>query len=224
MHRRQAPGNTCLTAIRGGVQGTVVFPVNNSKGCGGAMRIAPAGLIADSVTEAMRLGAELAAMTHGHPLGWLSAAAQAGMIQMCISGASVLQAVDRITELLPKLWPEHQDASLMAAILDMAQRTAYMAIPDDEAVDALGAGWVGEEAVAIAVCCALRYPEDVKGCLRMAVNHSGDSDSVGAIAGNLLGASLREDQLPRDWLENIQGKELVIRAAEECVRGTGKKN
>ena len=43
-----------------------------------------------------------------------------------------------------------------------------------KAVTQLGEGWVGEEALAIALYCALRYPKDFKKALCLAVNHSGD--------------------------------------------------
>lgn len=52
-----------------------------------------------------------------------------------------------------------------------------------ETVERLGAGWVAEEALAIGVYAALVSP-DVMSALTLAVTHSGDSDSTGAIAGN----------------------------------------
>lgn len=44
MFSRRAPGNTCLSALAAGGKGTIEKPVNNSKGCGGIMRVAPIGL------------------------------------------------------------------------------------------------------------------------------------------------------------------------------------
>jgi ADP-ribosylglycohydrolase len=43
---------------------------------------------------------------------------------------------------------------------------------------------VGEEALAIAVYAALAGRDDVPRALRVAVNHSGDSDSTGSIAAS----------------------------------------
>ena len=46
----------------------------------------------------------------------------------------------------------------------------------------------------------------------MAVNHSGDSDSTGAITGNLLGLMLGVQAIPEKWLA-----ELELRAEIESV-------
>jgi ADP-ribosyl-[dinitrogen reductase] hydrolase len=37
--------------------------------------------------------------------------------------------------------------------------------------------------------------------LRLAVKHSGDSDSTGSITGNILGALLGKGAIPEVWLE-----------------------
>ena len=44
LSQRRAPGNTCLSALKSGRMGTVAQRINNSKGCGGAMRTAPQAL------------------------------------------------------------------------------------------------------------------------------------------------------------------------------------
>ena len=46
LRHRRAPGTTCLSALIGNEPGFVDLPVNNSKGCGGVMRVAPVGLVA----------------------------------------------------------------------------------------------------------------------------------------------------------------------------------
>lgn len=82
LHARRAPGNTCLAALQGKRCGTVQNRINDSKGCGGVMRVAPAGLLAVRIVEgepgekarfAFELGCTAAAITHGHPSGILPA-------------------------------------------------------------------------------------------------------------------------------------------------------
>jgi len=46
LHARRAPGNSCLSALRATEIGSLKHPVNDSKGCGGVMRVAPIGLFA----------------------------------------------------------------------------------------------------------------------------------------------------------------------------------
>jgi ADP-ribosylglycohydrolase len=103
-------------------------------------------------------------------------------------------------------------AALRAASADAGAPTA-------QRVETLGAGWVAEEALAIAVYCAVAAdPADPVTALLAAVNHSGDSDSTGAICGNLVGAALGDLALPWDWLAELEGGELVARVADDLVR------
>ena len=61
---------------------------------------------------------------------------------------------------------------------------------DRENIRALGEGWVAEETLGIAIYCALRYEKNFSGGIIAAVNHDGDSDSTGAVTGNILGAKM----------------------------------
>ncbi|PWS46023.1 ADP-ribosylglycohydrolase, partial [Streptomyces sp. FT05W] len=81
----------------------------------------------------------------------------------------------------------------------------------------LGAGWVAEEALAVAVYCALVLPGagDVAEALLLAVNHSGDSDSTGAICGNLLGAHHGDVRLPATWLAVTEGRSVIAEVADD---------
>jgi ADP-ribosylglycohydrolase len=86
-----------------------------------------------------------------------------------------------------------------------------------ERVERIGAGWIAEEALALAVYCALACPDPAEALLA-AVNHSGDSDSAGAICGNLLGAAHGEQALPAEWREALEGRDLIGRLADDLVR------
>jgi len=84
---RRAPGNTCQSALQAGGRGTPKSPINNSKGCGGVMRVAPIGLArAIDADGAYHLAGAAAALTHGHPSGYLSAAALGGIIRDLLDG------------------------------------------------------------------------------------------------------------------------------------------
>lgn len=48
-------------------------------------------------------------------------------------------------------------------------------------------GWVAEEALVISLYCAIVCQDDFDKAIVLAVNHSGDSDSTGAITGNIQG-------------------------------------
>ncbi len=218
---RRAPGNTCLSALAGGVQGSTERPVNRSKGCGGVMRVAPVGLyFCDShvsIEESDRIAAEAAAITHGHELGWLPAAALAHIVRRLAEepGETVLSAVTDSMGALKRLWPDAAYLEDMLEIMRLAVELAASDVPDYEAITRLGEGWTGEETLAISVFCALRYPEDIGKALIAAVNHDGDSDSTGAVTGNILGAALGAGAIPEKFLERLELRDVITELADD---------
>lgn len=107
---------------------------------------------------------------------------------------------------------EETTAALRAAV-DLAA----LGRPSAERVESLGAGWVAEEALAIAVYCVLVLPgaEDVAEALLLSVNHSGDSDSTGSVCGNLLGAHHGDVRLPAAWLARTEGRSVIAEIADD---------
>jgi ADP-ribosylglycohydrolase len=201
LHSRRAPGNTCLSALYAGGTGSPEDQQNWSKGCGGVMRVAPIAALRDHWFE---VGARAAAITHGHPSGYLSAGAVAHIIGECVRGTPLLDAVERAKAVLVT-WDDHQET---LAAIDDALTLARSGEVTPEALETLGGGWVGEEALAIGLCCAL-VALDVRSGLLLAVNHSGDSDSTGSIAGNFLGALHGVDTLPSDLLSRLEAHDLI---------------
>jgi ADP-ribosylglycohydrolase len=210
---RRAPGTTCLAALRGGRMGTREAPLNDSKGCGGVMRVAPVGLLARSVDEAFATGCAVAAVTHGHPTGWIAAGALAVVVRALVAGGSLEEAVAAgIT--LARQAPGHEET---VHALEAAVRSARTATPSPETVEQLGGGWVAEEALAIAVHCALVHRDDFAAAVRLAVNHSGDSDSTGAITGSILGVLLGEEAIPAEWRERVEHRESLVALADDLL-------
>ena len=193
LHARRAPGNTCLAALGSGQAGTRWHPINHSKGCGGVMRVAPVAFVFTpeaNLFQVMNLGADAAALTHGHPLGWLPAAALAGMIFQLIHqpGAELLAVAEDILTQMEAWYADIPSLEDFLALSRKAISLAGRSLPDDDAIRQLGEGWVAEETLAIALYAVLRYSGDFRKAMICAVNHDGDSDSTGAVAGNLLGA------------------------------------
>jgi len=210
LHNRRDPGNTCLSALRAPRMGSAQHPLNSSKGCGGVMRIAPVGL-ARGIGDPFAAGCEIAAITHGHPTGFMAAGFQALAIREAAAGTPLRAACQEALEELSR-HPGYQECAAAverAMSLSVEKRGEASA----EAVQSLGEGWVAEEALAIAVFCALAAP-DFASALRLAVNHGGDSDSTGAIAGNLLGAAQGAGAIPARWLAVLELREEILRLAE----------
>lgn len=212
LHSRRGPGTTCLMALWGGEMGTPTNPLNHSKGCGGVMRIAPVGLIQPA--GAFELGCEIAAITHGHPSGYLAAGCMAHIVARITEGATLQDAV---LDALERLERERGHEECSRAIR-MALRAADAGSPSADIVESLGGGWVAEEALAIAIYCALVAEDDFERAIRLAVNHSGDSDSTGAITGNLLGTLLGVRAIPERWLAELElRKEIATLAEDLCI-------
>jgi len=213
LHSRRAPAATCLASLREGEPGTVDHRINDSKGCGGVMRVAPAGLVDDA--DPFQLGADLAALTHGHPSGFLSAGALALILDRLVHGVSLADAariaIDRL-----RIEPEGDEC---AAALDRAIDACRTASPSAETVERLGKGWVGEETLAIGLYAALAAGDDLAQGLRLAVNHGGNSDSTGAIAGSILGAELGLGAIPLPWLEALELRDEIRTLAHDLTTG-----
>lgn len=219
----RAPGITCLNACEAMASGAKV--VNNSKGCGGIMRMAPAGLINTSPgfsgVELQRLGAQLAGLTHRHELGWMPAGVFAHIVSLLArnESCSVREAATQALNTLPEAFPNAHYLAQLQELLGYTLRLADSAMPDLEAIHALGEGWVAEEALAIGLLCSLRYENDFEGAITSAVNHGGDSDSTGAIAGNIVGAHLGLAGIPQHYLEHLELRDTISKIADDLFAG-----
>ncbi|HJR66330.1 MAG TPA: ADP-ribosylglycohydrolase family protein [Gemmatimonadaceae bacterium] len=208
LHARRAPGTTCLSALMGGRMGRPGHPLNASKGCGGVMRIAPCALVKE--WDPYELANKVAAITHGHHSGYLAAGALAVMIRTVLEGHGIAKGVSAA---LVRLVPEPGGAETMDAL---RQATAlWKADGPDGDVEQLGQGWVAEEALAIGAYAAMVGETDLRRGLMIAVNHSGDSDSTGAIAGNILGAVHGEDALSLLAFGDVELRGEIVRLADD---------
>lgn len=202
---KRTPGNSCLSALKSGKMGTIDNPINNSKGCGGVMRIAPVGLACKDPEEAFQIGCQCAAITHGHPTGYLAAGVLSALISLIIAGNALTDAIED-SILILKTDKNHKE-TLRA--IDNALNMVGKHIPDSEEIESIGAGWIAEEALAISIYCAIVAGDDFKKGVLLSVNHSGDSDSTGSITGNILGALHGLDVIPASWVKDIELGDLI---------------
>ena len=219
LFHRRCPGTTCMTAIKAGANGTVNIPINDSKGCGGVMRVAPIGLYFTGTSvpykQSNMLGAEAAALTHGHDLGYIPAAALVHIVRAVTESDILLKdAVSDSIKAMEKLFPKAEHISEFTAIIRKAVQLAESNVDDLSAIHQLGEGWVAEETLAIAVYCALKYENDFDKALRAAVNHNGDSDSTGAVCGNILGAYIGYNAISQKYKERLELHDLICEISD----------
>lgn len=205
LHLR-SPGHTCLE-YGDWADGTIEYSINSSKGNGGAMRIAPLAFGIENRWEAFKTACKFAAMTHGHPDGYVSAGTLTSILHGILRGQSIRQSVETTLEMLEQVNARDSDTYRKLA---MASTWAESEPRQRERIEDLGRGFTGEEAVAIAVYSALSYPNDFKDAVCFAINHSGDSDTCGLMAGQIMGASLGEVGVPHDWIIELEPSELEI--------------
>lgn len=218
LYSARAPGNACLSGLRTGRRGTLDAPANpDSKGCGTVMRSAPFGLDPRLRTPAEVTAAALAGsvLTHGHPTAGVAAAGLAVLVHQLLDGVDLRDAVRHTVDHLRGL-PGHDETT---AALDAAIAAAEDGPPTAERLVALGEGWVAEEALAMSVYCALAHPgpDGMRDALLLAVNHGGDSDSTGAITGNVLGARHGEAAVPTEWARAVEGRDTLLDLADRLA-------
>lgn len=229
LHKRRAPGLTCMDSIYALYTGRT--PSNNSKGCGGVMRVAPISLFAAvngrmAIEEAMRLSASASKITHQHPLGFLPSALESFVIYRLLECKSSSPAdfkgyIAEGYETLRALCPEHESyIRELKTLTDKAVTLTENDAPDYVNVTDIGGGWTAEETLAIAIYCVMKYYGDFEKAVVAAVNHGGDSDSTGAVLGNILGAVVGYNAIPRHFKDSVELHDIVLQMADDLWRGT----
>jgi len=222
-HRR-APGITCLNACESLMRRDEVK--NNSKGCGGIMRVAPMALLVAgyrgrkerfySAYKLAEAGAEIAMVTHKHPLGFLPAAMLTHLLSVLVP-LSVEEAKEKISGIaeetvliLDKIYVDkyNEEKKYLAELTRKAIELAHSELDDASAIGKLGEGWTAEETWAIALYCAIKHTDSVQDAIIASVNHNGDSDSTGSVTGNIMGAIHGYDAIKRQRLFCPTGREL----------------
>jgi ADP-ribosylglycohydrolase len=223
LNNRRAPGNTCMSALRSLYHNEQVR--NDSKGCGGVMRVAPIAFLPpanNSVEDVGRLAVEAVALTHKHPLGFLPAAVMVHIISDILNGNDVADypvLLDGIVDSALKSLKRYScpEAGVLEQLIRKAVSLSAENMDDVTAICQLGEGWTGDEALAIAIYCSLKYRSNFEHALIAAVNHSGDSDSTGAITGNIVGAVLGRNAIPPYYTEKLELLSVIEKIANEFI-------
>ena len=244
MAHLRAPGNTCLNACESLFRRENVQ--NNSKGCGGIMRVAPMALLDAgyasrninfySLEELAEAGGEIAECTHLHPLGFLPASLLTVLLYKIapMSVKQVQEEIDSIVadtvNILDRIYKGkyESDKLYLKNLTDKAVRLAHSDIPDADAIRMLGEGWVAEETWAIALYCAIRHIDSVEDAIIASVNHDGDSDSTGSVCGNIMGAIYGYEHIKernifcpegKNLEETLELSEIILTLADDLSTG-----
>ena len=244
MAHLRAPGNTCLSACESLSRGEKAQ--NNSKGCGGIMRVAPMALFdagyasrnenSYSIEELAEAGGEIAEVTHKHPLGILPASLLTVLLYKIVpmSSRQVREEIDSIVadtvNILDRIYKGKYDADkrYLKELTMKAVQLAHTDIADADAIRQLGEGWVAEETWAIALYCAIRHIDSVEDAIIASVNHDGDSDSTGSVCGNIMGAIYGYEHIKnrnifcpagKNFEDTLELSEIILALADDLSTG-----
>ena len=195
------------------------------------MRIAPIPLYGATenrmeIQEVCQLAADASELTHQHPLGYIPSAFVAYIIYKLAQDEvpDREKYKDYILEglgVIAGMFPAHQAAvGQFTRLIKTAVFWSGHSTDDVRTIEReLGGGWVAEETAAIAIYCSLAYFDDFEGALIAAVNHGGDSDSTGAVTGNILGAAIGYDAIPQHFKDDVELHDVILRVADDLWRG-----
>lgn len=123
--------------------------------------------------------------------------------------------INRVLKLLGLYFKEDTHLEQLSSLILKAITLAESDASDTDSIRGLGEGWVAEETLAIAVFSVMRFIDDFGKCIVCAVNHNGDSDSTGAVAGNIIGAILGYDAIPEKYIHGLELHDLLLSVADD---------
>lgn len=215
LHSQRAPGNTCLSALAE-MESFEAPAMNNSKGCGGVMRVAPIGLYCwrlkkkKTVEDCFQLASDAANLTHGHTTGYLASGAFAAIIYQILEGNSLIESCMDTIEILRNREFNFETIEKIEEAIKLSKDP----MPAHKAIKQLGEGWIAEEALAISIYCVL-VATNFSELMTISVTHDGDSDSTGAIAGNIWGTLYGLMDLPESWVNELEIAEKIAEVAND---------
>ena len=168
--------------------------------------------------ELNRLGAETIALTHGEPEAYITGAAFTHLLSLLLREphASMSELVQHTIDAVSKQFTQS------VRLWDLLQQALTLAVSPDvapvEAMQTLGCR-TAAEALAGAVYAVCTCGRDFDTAMITAVNHSGRSSAVGALAGAMLGAILGDEALPEFYLESLEAAPFITELADDLAAG-----
>ncbi len=205
----RAPGTTCLNGCDNLAKGISwqESGIRNSKGCGAAMRSAPIGIFYENIEDVVKVSYATSICTHAHPTGIASGIATAICTYLGLHQVPCEQMIPQTIQLIAPYDTLKEVSSKLELALKILNEPPNIAIPK------IGQGWIGEEAIAIALYAFLKTPQDYRQTVLNAANITGDSDSTACIAGAISGAYNGSKNIPQEWINVVENTNLILEIA-----------
>lgn len=222
MRRKFCMDNRMLDALSKETLGTLDDPKFRSDHPGALTTVIPLALLREDLQlqqeELDHLAAEVMALTHGEPESYISAAALCHMLCTLLQRPEispeelVYQTANSVSLQFGqggKLWELLQVALTLAENPAMNPQNAMETLQCRTAAEVLsGAFYAWATARG-----------DFDRAIVTAVNHSGRSSAVGAVAGGMMGAVLGADGIPDFYLESLEAAPHIRELAEDMASG-----
>ncbi|WP_224242460.1 ADP-ribosylglycohydrolase family protein [Hyalangium gracile] len=190
--------------------------VAHSKGCGANMRVAPIGLYYEDLDTVAEVARDSSRLTHGHPAALEGSAAAALLVALALRDTPPGQMHAEVMRRCGGRSPDFDACfSRVPALLHLPPEQVL--IDREKGPHALGEGWVAEEAVACALYCFWRHPDDFRAAVLEAVNTDGDSDSLATITGSIAGARLGLGGIPPEWTRDVERSTELLALGERLA-------
>ena len=224
--RRHCMDTRMLETLVRGDMGALEDLKHNFAGPGSLTTAIGVGLFFDpqrmEQSEIDRLGAESVALTHGNPLAFISGAILAHIISRSLRHPNlplkpiVVDAMESVREQFGHQYSQtYEVCNLLRHAITFSEARNLSRLEVMERLKCENAAQV----LAGAVYSCLTSIEDFDAAMITAVNHSGRSAAVGAIAGAILGTRLGEDALPEFYIECLEPAETLRELADDLYHG-----
>lgn len=226
LHQRRCMDARTLDSFTRNVLGTLERPANQANGVGTLTAVVPLGLYFHpdhmAADQIGLLAARVVALTHGDPLSFLSGAVLAYAIAGIIQDEKMplqlqfTHAMEAVEAQFSREYP--QTAQVIRAV---KKAIALSNRPEISRADAMAQlGCVdAQDVLAGAVYAVLADNGDFDCAMVTAVNHSGRSAAVGALAGALLGAELGDGGIPEFYLECLEPEKVLRELGADFYNG-----
>lgn len=208
------------------VLGTPEEPLNQGVGPGTLPAAIPIGMFFHpdrmQVGQIGQLGTQVVALTHGDPLAFLSGAVLAYTVAGIVQDEDTpleQQFVHAAEAVCAQYGGQYPQAGQIQELIKKAISLSHKPeTPRWQVMEELNCNTC-PEVLAGAVYAVLADGGDFDSAMITAVNHSGKSAAVGAVAGAILGAALGEEALPEFYLECLEPAGVLRELAVDFYNG-----
>lgn len=213
----RAPGATSMRGVSALERGAPwrEAGVKDSKGAGACVRVAPIGYLYQPELNVLQEAARAQTwLTHRHPTAEAASIGAAGLIKLLLDGTALEALPHQLMTLTAPLSPEFKiTIERILVALDWGDTESAL----NYIGPTRGGGWMADEALAMALYCVLKCPDDFPAAVTLGANINGDSDSVASLVGGFMGARLGLEAIPADWLERLENRDGLSATAERLA-------